>query len=214
MLRDALTIEKHRSEVASYMLKGYRSATKIRDFINKQINDPEMYISETQVRTDINALKNEMKLKRMPDVNELRQQFLEERLDLKRMYYEGYIQSQLCNERSVEVEAIVNEDGHEELRSEGLQIFGESELKQAKVTEKSRPAGDPAFLKGMSDQIDKIVTMYGLDAPSKVALTDGSDEDEMESPLASLKETLDAIKPSALPPADKKELTEGNETED
>jgi hypothetical protein len=177
------------------MKRGYRSPTQIADIINSDKTNPDMYVSPAVVSNDIKAIKHYYKEQQLEDYNAYRNELIEDLRQLKLTYWEGYLKS-MKPKISVEMESLATEDDYELMKAEGLNVEENERvfLRNAKVREEQRPEGNHAFLQGMFQVDDKISKIYGVDAPSKVALTDPTGQQEASSPLTDILTKLESFK--------------------
>lgn len=201
--RDDLTMEQDRSRVAELLKRGYRSPSQIADIINSTKTNEDLYVSPGVVGNDIKAIKHYYKEQQLDDYNAYRNELIEDLRQLKVTYWEGYLNSQKPK-ISIELETLATEEEYTLMKQEGLNIEDNEKvfLRNAKVREELRPEGNHAFLQGMFQIDDKISKIYGVDAPSKLALTDPSGEHEASSPLTDILTKLESFSaPKELPEA-------------
>lgn len=195
IIRDELTLEEDRAKVASLMRKGYRSPKEIADIINKDKSNSALYLSPAMVGNDMKALKNEFKEQQVEDYNVVRNEILADLRDAKKTAWEAYVKSTMPRIASVEIEdKVFDEQSMNQLLSiTGIISEDEYMSKSAKIRKEHKPEGDKGFLQLMFQIDDKISKIYGVDAPSKVALTDPTGEREATSPLLDIMSKLQEI---------------------
>ena len=174
-------------------MKGYRSKTEIASIINES-RAVEFHINPSQVANDIEAMKKRFLDKGIEDYTAYRNQLLEELNLLKKTYWEGY-QLSRRNKITIESEAILDNDEYDKDLTEGLGLRPNENvfIRQAKTKEEQRLEGNVAYLQGVLSVIDREAKMIGVDAPSKVALTDPSGKNSSTNVFDFMKERLDEL---------------------
>lgn len=205
--RNELEIAEDRAKVCRLLAMGYRSKTEIAAIINEG-RDDSMKITPQQVAYDLEYMKNKYLSQGIEDFKVYRNQIVDELNLLKRTYWKGYELSRR-NKISIESEAIVEDEDYETLVSEGVGLKqGEKVFQRmAKTREEQRLEGNVSFLQGVQACIDREAKIYGIDAPSKVALTDPSGTKESTNILDYMKtkmnelatKTEDRAEPKLLP---------------
>src|SRR6476661_5605874 len=172
--RNEIEIAHDRAKVCELLNKGYRSRTEIASIINEG-RPVNKHISDQQIRNDIEYMSNLYMEKGLEDFNYYRNQLEDEIQLLKRTFYKGYEMSRR-NKITLESEAVVIEDeeNYEHLLENGLEDSNDSEEKSfqrvGKLREERRLEGNPAFLQGVQGCIDRLMKLYGVEAPSKMSL--------------------------------------------
>ncbi len=190
-----MEIAHDRAKVCELLMKGYRSVSEIASIINE--NRPvEKHISDGQIRNDIEFMKNQYLERGLENFHFYRNQLEDEINFLKKTFYHGY---ELSRRSKVTLESdklvIEDEDMYDDVLDRGLDIDGDENNFQrvARVKEEKRLEGNPAFLQGVRDCIDRLAKLYGVDAPNKVALTDVTGQNDAIDVGQLLKDKIDQI---------------------
>lgn len=191
--RNELEIAEDRARVAELLHKGYRSKTEIANIINVG-KSLDKHITPEQVKYDIEAIIKKHTDRTAVDYNGYRNQLLQELYLLKKTLWEGYELSRR-NKITIESEAILDEEEYSRDISEGLGVKSNENvfLRQAKTKEEVRLEGNLGFLQGVLSVIDREAKMVGIDAPSKVALTDSNGKDSATNAYDFMVSKLDEL---------------------
>ena len=202
--RSPFQIEQDRYTISELLKKGYRTAYEIAQLINARENR-DVPISQAQVQADITTLKQDLRTRAVDNMQEVRNHLIDCLWDVYKQQEKGYELSKK-NEVIIESEQVEDVEGYGVLL-EGSQIQDEGLFtRNVKIRERTRPEGNYNFLSGKIQTLDRISKIYGVDAPSKIALTDPSGEKEAESPLQQIMQKL-----SVLDSKNKTELPESND---
>lgn len=186
-------IAEDRAKVCQLLLMGYKSRAEIAAIINEG-RDTSLHITPSQVSYDIDYMKKKLMEKGIEDYTLYRNQAIEELDLLARTYWKGYELSRR-NKITIESEAIVDEDEFDEMVKEGIRLNPTEKVFQrmAKAREEQRLEGNPAFLQGVLACIDRKAKIYGVDAPSKMSLTDVSGTKDATDILSFMKQKMDEL---------------------
>lgn len=209
-MRDYLQREEDRDRIAYFLSLGYQSTAKIAQLINAE--KTENFISKATVATDIKVLEQEIKEKRVENVQVWRTKLLNSFMLGAEMAIESFEKSKR-NVVKIKSTVVVDNEAYDDIAQNGVGLSPQNEnifLRQAIVEETTNPAGNPAFLAEWHKNLDKVTKLLGIDAPSKIALTDPSGEKPLISPAAQLLEELNKTK-EQLTYNEPKQLEENND---
>jgi hypothetical protein len=186
-------IAEDRARVCDLLRKGYKSRTEMCLIINEG-RDPQFHISPAQVGKDISYMKDKYLEQGFDDLKVVRNTIIDQLDLLKRTYWHGYELSRR-SKITLESEGITNDEEYQNLRERGLELQTDENIfdRQTRVREESRAEGNPAFLQGVLSCIDRQARIYGIDAPSKVSLTDPSGTKEASSAFELMKRKMDEL---------------------
>ena len=145
--------ERDRRNVASLYLKGVIQAD-----IAEQLG-----ISQTTVSRDLKLIQGEWAIARINDIDERKRIELAKIDNLELTYWDGWKRSQ----ENAEVETT---------KLKGRDADKPTDLEKTKRVEGQ--VGDPRFLQGVANCIDKRCELLGLDAPKNVDVTSGGEKIE------------------------------------
>jgi hypothetical protein len=213
--RNELMIVEDRATVCELFRRGYRSRTEIASIMNEN-RDKNFHVTPSQVGDDLQFMKNKLIEKGIEDLSYYRNTIVDELNHLQRAYWRGYDLSRRTK-ITLESEAVTDSEEYDVLKNEGLGLKPDEDVfaRNVRTREEQRAEGNPAFLAGVQTCIDRKAKIYGVDAPSKVALTDPSGNNSATNVFDVLISKLDeAEKRNNMEASLKmKELTEGTKEE-
>jgi len=193
--RDELTLLEDRTMVARLMHEGITSARDIQFRINLGRKEPQC-VSVTTIQNDINWIKESWKKSIGIDYQAYINQVLDELSNLKRICFEEFNKSKtpkITTEGSINVSKKDDIDVALGIDDDDGEDGEKPKVKLTKVKEEQRE-GNVAYLQMIERIIERQCKILGMDAPSKIALTNAKGEDvigvkeDILSTLASMNE--------------------------
>lgn len=209
--RTELMIAEDRARVASLLRRGVTSRSEIAFIIN-QDRDKDLWISDTQITHDIDAIKKAYRETATEDFQVYKNQILDELTELQKTFWQAYELSRR-NKISIESDGIIDsEEEYDTTMNEGLGLKPLEKVYQrmAKVREEQRLEGNVSFLQGALGCIDRKAKILGIDAPSKIAMTDATGTKDAFDVLDFVKQQVNelAVKHETRPAVEEESDTE------
>jgi hypothetical protein len=180
--RDDMTLLEDRASVARLLHEGVTSARDIQVRINAG-RPEEQRVSVETIRNDISWLRENWKKSAAIDYAAFANQAFDELENLKRICFEEFHKSK---KPKITTEGSVPDD---EITADMFEGEGNYTVKVTKVKEETRE-GNPTWIQMVTSIIERQCKLRGVDAPSKLALTNTKGDDITASTRASILDTL------------------------
>lgn len=168
--RTSLEKQKDMAKVAELYSRGF-PISDILEIINEQY-PPEKRISKRRIEADIQELTRKWQAESLRSISELRAEQLEKLRQVEQELWQAW-------EKSKEMREIITS----ELSTGGIEDAGAGGSRRKVQTRREQQVGDPRYLQGILEVVDRRTKLLGLNEPQKVQLSviQEMKDDELEN---------------------------------